>query len=103
MALVVTGRLNKQVAESGNQRKDSQKTPRGRVMQKMNAESLADLVNMAAKLRLGQQLAYNQFSAVIPAACLAHAKFTNTNNGPATSALHVASLAPYAQAPAPRV
>jgi FixJ family two-component response regulator len=51
MALVVSGLLNKQIAGELGISVITVKTHRGKVMQKMKADSLAGLVNMAAKLR----------------------------------------------------
>jgi FixJ family two-component response regulator len=52
MALVVRGLLNKQVGFELGISEITVKAHRGQVMRKMNAGSLADLVNIAAKLRL---------------------------------------------------
>jgi FixJ family two-component response regulator len=52
MVLVVSGRLNKQVGNELGISEVTVKAHRGRVMQKMKADSLADLVKIAAKLRL---------------------------------------------------
>ena len=52
MALVVVGLLNKQVGGELGISEITVKAHRGKVMRKMKAGSLADLVNMAARLRL---------------------------------------------------
>ena len=52
MALVVSGWLNKQVGGELGISEITVKAHRGRMMHKMKAASLADLVNMAASLRL---------------------------------------------------
>jgi len=52
MALVVSGLLNKQVGGELGITEITVKAHRGKVMEKMGASSLPDLVNMAAKLRL---------------------------------------------------
>jgi FixJ family two-component response regulator len=52
MALVVTGFLNKQVGSELGISEITVKAHRGSVMRKMEADSLADLVTMAARLRL---------------------------------------------------
>ena len=53
MALVVSGRLNKQVGGDLGISEITVKAHRGRMMRKMNAGSICDLVRMASRLSLG--------------------------------------------------
>ena len=56
LELVVTGRLNKQVAGELGISEITVKAHRGKMMRKMNARSLPHLVNMAARLGLATPL-----------------------------------------------
>ena len=56
LALVVTGKLNKQMADILRMSEKTVKVHRARVMQKMQASSLAALVRMADMLGLSQPL-----------------------------------------------
>jgi hypothetical protein len=55
MALMVSGLLNKQAAAELGVIEITVKSHRGQVLQKMKANSLADLVRMAANLRPARQ------------------------------------------------
>jgi hypothetical protein len=55
MALVVTGRLSKQIAYDTGISEVAVKASRGQVMRKMNAASLPDLARMADKLNLTEE------------------------------------------------
>jgi FixJ family two-component response regulator len=52
LKLVVAGKLNKQIADNLGNAEKTIKVHRGRVMQKMRADSVADLVRMTEKLGL---------------------------------------------------
>jgi FixJ family two-component response regulator len=54
MALVVSGMLNKQAGTELGISEITVKAHRGEVMEKMKADSLPDLVKMAARLRIGR-------------------------------------------------
>jgi len=56
LILVVSGMLNKQVGDRLGISEVTVKAHRGKVMQKMKADSLPDLVKMAARLRLAPAL-----------------------------------------------
>jgi FixJ family two-component response regulator len=52
LKLVVAGKLNKQIADNLGNAEKTVKVHRGRVMQKMRADSVADLVRMTERLGL---------------------------------------------------
>ena len=54
---MISGLLNKQVGSELVISEIAVKAHRGQVMQKMKANSVADLVNMAGRLRLAERLA----------------------------------------------
>jgi FixJ family two-component response regulator len=59
MLLVASGLLNKQVGDELGISEITVKAHRGRVMQKMKADSIADLVKIAGKLRLSRSSGTN--------------------------------------------
>ncbi len=65
-ALVTAGLLNKQVGAELGATERTIKTHRGRVMDKMNADSLAELVRMADMLQVpnGTKAAFTQFDKI---------------------------------------
>jgi FixJ family two-component response regulator len=64
MALVVTGQLNKQIADELGTSEKTIKVHRARVMQKMQARSVAELVRMDDTMGMGESHAYS--AAVAP-------------------------------------
>ena len=64
MAFVVSGSLNKQIAGELGISEITVKAHRGKMMRKMKAESFAELVSMATRLRIpramGADLALNR-------------------------------------------
>lgn len=72
MALVVSGLLNKQVGFELGISEITVKAHRGRMMQKMKADSLADLVKSAVRLRLAQPQVIRNAAGQPPA----HAPYT---------------------------
>jgi FixJ family two-component response regulator len=67
MGLVVSGLLNKQIAGELHISEITVKAHRGKVMRKMKADSLAELVNMAARLDLAPAPPRNQTAVRGPA------------------------------------
>jgi FixJ family two-component response regulator len=65
MALVVSGRLNKQVGGELGISEITVKAHRGRVMRKMQAASLPHLVNMASRLTVTPALSYHRTVAAV--------------------------------------
>ncbi len=63
MVLVIAGLLNKQVGSRLDISEVTVKKHRGNAMRKMKAESLPELVKMAARLRLRQPSADNVLAA----------------------------------------
>lgn len=59
MVFVVSGMLNKQVGDELGISEITVKAHRGKVMRKMKAESLADLINMATRLRISRAVGAN--------------------------------------------
>ena len=55
MPLIVTGRLNKQIAGQLELSEMTVKVHRSQIMRKMRAKSLVDLVRMADKLGISQE------------------------------------------------
>jgi FixJ family two-component response regulator len=69
MAGVAAGRLNKQIAAALGISEITVKAHRGRVMRKMHADSVPDLVGMAARLRLAPAIAslFGALAGIFPA------------------------------------
>jgi FixJ family two-component response regulator len=64
MQLVVSGRLNKQIAADLGISEITIKSHRGRVMRKMRARSIADLVRMADKLQMAGEGAKDSYQSI---------------------------------------
>jgi FixJ family two-component response regulator len=79
MVLVVSGLLNKQAGAELGISEITVKAHRGQVMQKMGAESFADLVRMATRLRSGRAfLESGQFRPLSPSSITAESACTMT-------------------------
>ena len=63
MALVVKGLLNKQIAFEFGTAEKTIKVHRARVMAKMEADSLAELVRVAARVGIGENLIAHKIAA----------------------------------------
>jgi FixJ family two-component response regulator len=67
--LVVTGLLNKQIADRIGTTEKTVKVHRGRVMEKMQVRSLAELVQLAVKIGLSPKLSQNSLPEPLDGAC----------------------------------
>ena len=83
MSLVVSGRMNKQVGGDLGIAEITAKVHRGRIMRKMQAGSLAELVNMFASLRWTAAMAWNLH--LPPEPLTEHDSFVHSSDAPAGS------------------
>jgi FixJ family two-component response regulator len=81
MALVVSGRLNKQIGAELDISEITVKAHRGSMMRKMRANSLAHLVNMAAKLGIAPRDPVNPFRLAVRTAQDTQGAWANAGRG----------------------